>query len=263
MEGKHPLGDLAPRHVVAHEIFKLKTKGEEVFLDISGITDFKEKFPTITELCEANGILIAKGKLPVAPGCHFLMGGISVDAVGRTTIPGLYAIGETAATGVHGANRLASNSLLEGLYYGRKLALFLNELPDAPILAKPDRLCSTYETSDFLPEPDELRRQMMKHAGIIRFREGLEELDRWLGEYNADASLVGKSKKDIQTVFMLQTAKLIAKGALLREESRGAHIRSDFPDESKHFGKVHIVQSKKGFEMRDRHCEYDQITIHA
>ncbi|BAQ10966.1 L-aspartate oxidase [Bacillus sp. OxB-1] len=263
MEGKHPLGDLAPRHIVAHELFKLRTKGEEVFLDITGITGFRKKFPTITELCEANGIPIATGKLPVAPGGHFLMGGIAVDTVGRTTMPGLYAIGETAATGVHGANRLASNSLLEGLYYGRKLALFLNELQETPVFPNPLRQRSTHETADFLPEPDELRRQMMKHAGIIRSRKGLEELDRWLGSYKADSSLAGKSKKDIQTVFMLQTAKLIAKGAMLREESRGAHIRSDFPDESEHFGKIHIMQSKKGLEMRDRHCEYDQITIHA
>ena len=93
------------------------------------IDGFEQKFPTISAMCQTNGIALEDGRIPVAPGCHFLMGGIVVDSVGKTSIEGLYAIGEAACTGVHGANRLASNSLLEGLYYGKKLATFLNGLP--------------------------------------------------------------------------------------------------------------------------------------
>ncbi|MFS0576338.1 L-aspartate oxidase [Sporosarcina sp. 179-K 3D1 HS] len=264
MEGKHPLGDLAPRHIVAHEVFRLRAQGEEVFIDISSIDNFQKQFPTITELCEGNGILIKKGMLPVAPGCHFLMGGIAVDSVGRTTVLGLYALGETAATGVHGANRLASNSLLEGLYYGRKLALFLNELPEELLLFEPDSQMWTNSIAEAaLPMQDEIRRKMMQHAGIIRSGAGLEELFQWLDRYNCDVPLEGKSISDMQTIFMLQTAKLIAKSAFLREESRGAHIREEFPAESRHFGNTHIIQSRNGIEMRDRHREYDQITIYA
>lgn len=265
MNGKHPLGDLAPRHIVAHEMNARRLKGEEVFLDITTIHDFQDKFPTISKLCNKNGISIKEGKLPVSPGCHFLMGGIVADSVGRTSVPRLYAIGETAMTGVHGANRLASNSLLEGLYYGRKLALYINELENDSILFEPsESLAFPARTGRaILPEQDEIRSRMMKNAGMIRTERGLAEMENWLDQFAYEGPLDGKSVSEIQTMFMLQTAKLIVRGALLRKESRGAHIREDYPDESEQYGNIHIIQTKKGIEMRDRHCEYDQITVHA
>jgi L-aspartate oxidase len=269
MEDVHPLGDLAPRHIVTGELFRQRSMGRDVYLDISMINAFEEKLPTITAICQARGISIEDGKIPVAPGCHFLMGGIAVDTVGRTSVEGLYAIGETAATGVHGANRLASNSLLEGLHYGKKLAVYLNgqmlHSQSEPLkidLTKPGNIVN-YS----LPDKQQLREKMMANAGIIRCQSNLEQLRAWLNDYDSvgrmDFSLDESSSEDIQLLFMAQTAKLIANAALLREESRGAHKREDFPDEDVRWRKIHIVQSKKGIEMRVPHREYDQVEVHA
>ena len=127
MEGVHPYKDLAPRHVVSQTIYNKLKEGHTVYLDISSLKDFESHFPTVSSICKENGIDIKTGMLPVVPGCHFLMGGIRTDLNGQTNIPGLYAIGEVACTGVHGANRLASNSLLEGLFFGNRLASFINQ----------------------------------------------------------------------------------------------------------------------------------------
>ena len=127
MEDVHPMKDLAPRHIVAQTIYSYMENGETVYLDISMIPHFKEHFPTVADICESNGINLDEGKIPVAPGNHFLMGGIETDELSRTSIQGLYAVGEVACTGVHGANRLASNSLLEGLVYGYALGRYLDQ----------------------------------------------------------------------------------------------------------------------------------------
>lgn len=269
MEGKHPLGDLAPRHIVAQEIFKQRLNGKDVYLDISMITGFHEKFPTITALCRANGLRIEKGKIPVAPGCHFLMGGIAVNDVGKTSIDGLYALGETASTGVHGANRLASNSLLEGLHYGKKLADHLNGrlAMNSGAIRPIEPIKHSFAITGKLPSQDEIRFNMMKYAGIIRTSTELKELADWLDiflhEDLSEMQLDNQSIVEIQTLFMLQTAKLITKAALLREESRGAHNRADFPAEEIRWGLVHIIQTTKGIEMRERNGEYHQIESHA
>lgn len=269
MKGKHLLEDLAPRHIVAKEIFQQRIMGNEVYLDISHISRFEDKFPTITALCRANGISLTDRKIPVAPGCHFLMGGIAVDSIGQTSIDSLYAIGETAVTGVHGANRLASNSLLEGLYYGKKLAVHLNE----QIAKKEPNDTSLYQikssTSNIpaFPPKKEIQEKMMTYAGIIRTRSELELLQAWINEYElphlVDHSLDEWSIDNIQKLFMLQTAKLVVNAALLREESRGAHNREDFPIESKRWGQLHIVQTKKGIEMRERQHEHHETEIYA
>ncbi|WP_391206361.1 L-aspartate oxidase [Psychrobacillus sp. L4] len=269
MKGKHLLEDLAPRHIVAKEIFHLRAAGSEVYLDISSIARFEEKFPTITTLCQANGISIEAGKIPVAPGCHFLMGGIAVDSVGQTSIDGLYAIGETAATGVHGANRLASNSLLEGLYYGKKLAVHLNEQIDKNETGATSfyPLKASSLNIPVFPHKEEIQEKMMAYAGIIRTRLELELLEKWINEYDLpafmDDSLDEWSIENIQKLFMLQTAKLVVNAALLREESRGAHNREDFSVENKRWGQLHIVQSKNGTEMRERQREHTEIEIYA
>ena len=138
MEGVHPLKDLAPRHIVSQTIFDYIEKGHEVFLDIRSMNDFEKRFPSVTAICQNNGVNLSEGRIPVVPGSHFLMGGIKTDLMGRTSINGLFAIGEAACTGLHGANRLASNSLLEGLYQGKKLAQWINShskknsIPDFP-----------------------------------------------------------------------------------------------------------------------------------
>jgi L-aspartate oxidase len=269
MKGKHLLEDLAPRHIVAKEIFHQRAAGNDVYLDISMITKFEDKFPTITELCHTNGISMEDKRIPVAPGCHFLMGGIAVDSIGQTSIDGLYAIGETAATGVHGANRLASNSLLEGLYYGKKLAIHLNEqtAKNKTDVTSIYPMKTSASNIPSFPERKEIQEKMMAYAGIIRTRSELELFETWINEYDLpafiDDSLDEWSIESIQKLFMLQTAKLVVNAALLREESRGAHNREDFSEENKRWGQLHIVQTKKGIEMRERQREHNEIEVYA
>ena len=140
MEGVHPLKDLAPRHVVSQKIYEYVSKGTNIYLDIRCIPNFTERFPSITAICTENGVDLSEGRIPVVPGSHFLMGGIKTDLIGRTSIDGLFAIGEASCTGLHGANRLASNSLLEGLYQGKKLSEWINEAPLKPLTAEPEKI---------------------------------------------------------------------------------------------------------------------------
>ncbi|MGE6259551.1 L-aspartate oxidase [Heyndrickxia sporothermodurans] len=181
MADKHKLKDLAPRHIVAEAIYYERLEGREVYLDIHMIKGFKEKFPTITKFCNTYHIDLSEGKIPVAPGCHFFMGGIVTDEVGRTTIQGLYAIGETAWTGVHGANRLASNSLLEGLYFGKKLANFLNDQTIDGSLSYTNFSSTKDERKKrvHLPNKQDIRHMMMQNVGIIRTKTQLEEMQDW------------------------------------------------------------------------------------
>ncbi|MFD1928195.1 L-aspartate oxidase [Sporosarcina siberiensis] len=264
MDGKHTLGDLAPRHIVAKEIFDQRAAGVDVFLDISMISEFEKKFPTVSKICLENGVAIKTGLIPVAPGCHFLMGGISVNEVGETSVNGLFAIGETASTGIHGANRLASNSLLEGLYFGEKLAMYLNKLnPPKESLSIIEKEFQMRHDL-FIPNVKEVQQQMMLHAGIIRTKLDLLQIESWLNQFSEEENALDKySKEQIQVLFMVQCAKLIVKGALLREESRGGHIREDFSSESQSWKEMHIVQSNKGIEMRRRTNERHKVEIHA
>ncbi|MBN8200695.1 L-aspartate oxidase [Bacillus sp. NTK034] len=250
MAGLHPQGDLAPRHVVSQAIFHSLEGGKAVFLDISSIENFKSRFPTITKICEQNGVDLSTGKIPVSPGSHFLMGGIKTDLFGRTSIPGLYAIGESACTGVHGANRLASNSLLEGLYVGKRLAEWLNEQPSSrpakELIFSEAISCLTKES---LPSIEEIKMRMMKNAGIIKTKEGLLDQLAWLKGCKIKewikAELDDLSIEEVTRAFMLITAYLITDSALRRTESRGGHFRQDYPFESHEWLGKRIIQSRK------------------
>ncbi|MBG9448505.1 L-aspartate oxidase [Cytobacillus firmus] len=261
MEGLHPQGDLAPRHIVSQAIYHSLEKGKTVFLDISSIENFKSRFPTITKICEENGVDLGLGKIPVSPGSHFLMGGIKTDLLGRTSIPGLYAIGEAACTGIHGANRLASNSLLEGLYCGKRLADWLNGLPYSepaeekqshnPELRRPFK--------EDLPSIEEIKVNMMKNAGIIKTKEGLFAQMAWLEGCKIEewikADLEHFSKEEITRAFMLIAAYLITDSALRRTESRGGHFRQDYPFESPEWLGKRIIHCRKA----ERNGENEQI----
>ena len=259
MENKHPLGDLAPRHVTAFEIYKQRAKGNEVFLDISAISDFKSKFPTISQICEENGIAISQGRIPIAPGSHFLMGGISADCYGRTSIPRLLAIGETACTGVHGANRLASNSLLESITFGKLMAENLlsygtrqNHFQECPTLNKDKKLT--------LLSAKTLQEEMLKNAGIIRNREDLTKLQELLPTYDQVRffDLSKCTKQQIELTFMHITSSLIVNAALLREESRGAHIREDFARLHQGWQNKWVVFEKEKTYVREGLYEQNQ-----
>ncbi|MFK9095349.1 L-aspartate oxidase [Bacillus salipaludis] len=250
MEGVHPLKDLGPRHIVSQTIFDYIENGHEVYLDIKRINDFEKRFPSITAICRRNRVNLSEGRIPVAPGSHFLMGGVKTDLIGRTSINGLFAIGETACTGLHGANRLASNSLLEGLYQGKKLSQWMNANSKKEHIPKvPRSVPFTQEKSIFLPDVQILKEWMMKRVGIVRSKELLEEQNNWLLQLHVSdlTEFDSYSIQDIESIFLYITAALITKAALCRTESRGGHFRSDFPDEDDgNWLKKTIIQKRKG-----------------
>ncbi|WP_409251502.1 L-aspartate oxidase [Bacillus sp. SCS-153A] len=269
MDGFHPLKDLAPRHVVAERIFELRKKGINVFLSINLIKNFEEKFPSITALCRENGIDLSLGKIPVSPGCHFMMGGVVIDSVGRTNVEGLYAVGEVACSGVHGANRLASNSLLEGLVYGKRLAHWINgqARQSFPIMLKDyedkkpneKKLLNTFDVKEF-------QKRMMESAGIIREGAKLKKHLDWLHSlaFNLEENLDDLHPHDIQKYFMWINSMIVTKASLLRTESRGGHIRSDYYEEDDRcWLKTRIMHALENGEMRTWVDEQVKTKINA
>lgn len=258
MEGVHPLKDLGPRHVVSQRIYDYLKKGKQVYLDISKIKDFKRRFPSITSICENNGIWIADGKIPVAPGSHFLMGGIKTDLIGRSSIEGLYAIGEAACTGLHGANRLASNSLLEGLFQGEQLSKWINDARKEPHVRLQDYYHSPKKEKVNLPDVQLIKDLMMERVGIVRNEVNLKKQQAWLNQFKAEKiNLDACSATEMTKVFMLIIANLITESALERTESRGGHFRSDYPQEDDHnwLRKSIIHNYKQGMEKSNEHIK--------
>ncbi|RYM06636.1 L-aspartate oxidase [Sporolactobacillus sp. THM7-7] len=234
LAGKHPLEDLAPRDVVTRELFKAQRTGlaKQVYLDISMIDRFSEHFPTIARLCEEAGIDLDGGRIPVSPGAHFLMGGIATGHSGRTTLPGLYAIGEAACTGVHGANRIASHSLLEAITYAATMSQNIIQEEKIPVhTAVPDLRPATLR----LPSKKAIQRMMFQNVGIVRTEASLTRAVDWCQSWGIDFGEAGNldvTKDEAERLNMLTVAWLIASSALERTESRGGHTRIDFPEET-------------------------------
>ncbi len=226
MEGVHPMKDLAPRDVVAREVYAHYSKGENIYLDISAIDDFEQRFPTITELCTEHGVDLSKKLIPVAPGAHFHMGGVEATPQGITNIDGLYAVGEVACTGVHGANRLASNSLLEGIVFGKMLADYIN---DNPRYVDEIEFENASNTVGKLPDKLEIRKEMMDFVGIVRHKNQIHKIIDWFKKYMPDGKDFGKldinktTNSQYEIYNMLTAGWLIAKAAENRKESIGAH----------------------------------------
>ena len=234
MVEEHPLAELAPRDIVARAIWRRRQGGTEVFLE--GRTAIGERlpkrFPTVFARCAEVGIDPREDMMPVTPAVHYHMGGISVDLEGRSSIAGLWACGETSSTGVHGANRLASNSLLEGLVYGAEVADSIRradpEAPESKTVWRVARaIAATYRRCR--PEVDRTVRKRLRETtwdrvGLARSRESLLLAREQLSELD---HVLGQSPWE--TANMLLVARLITEAALLREESRGAHFRTDFP----------------------------------
>ncbi|WP_017728641.1 L-aspartate oxidase [Halalkalibacterium ligniniphilum] len=230
--GYHPLKDLAPRDEVSRAVFFAYENGKQVFLDVSNIPHFEKRFPTISARCERY-LPTWDGQIPIAPGAHFISGGIVTNENGRTTLPRLYAIGEVACTGVHGANRLASNSLLEGLVFAERLSFDLltrNDLPAANSLTEQDvNLPNEVE----LPTRKVLQKKMSSLVGIVRSEKSLTEMERWLQPYLSLSrlSIHSKTQDEFERSNLVLIASLMTRSALLRRESRGGHYRSDIPQQ--------------------------------
>lgn len=246
MTGVHPLMELAPRDIVARAIeWHWQQKGP-VFLDARPIQQFKSKFPSIFTNCHNLHINPEQELIPVRPGAHFHMGGVQTDEWGATTVPRLYAIGEVASTGVHGANRLASNSLLEGLVFAKRLA---SKLLRTGFNFKEKEIQLAEVTKEFAL-PVNLQVRMTKQVGILR------EIDK-LQKFNADFplrlfDLQHYSSQHIKHIHRYTACSLIAKAALLRDESRGAHYRSDTPDTSAQWTGKTVELSLAGITFGER-----------
>ncbi|WP_028392071.1 L-aspartate oxidase [Bacillus cihuensis] len=264
MNDVHPQKELAPRHIVAQTIYAYLKNGEQVYLDISMIADFKKRFPTIAALCENNGQDLTKARIPVAPGNHFLMGGIEVDEWGRTSVKGLYAVGEVACTGVHGANRLASNSLLEGLVFGKSVGRYLAEAPERvlPIEKKQTKRALSHL---ILPNLTVIQANIMNDAGIVRNQAKLSRLLSWLESFNIEALLfvdvTQLALRDIERINAVIVSWLIAYSAIERTESRGGHFRTDYPfehDEDWREESVVLDRNRAIHQLKGREL-YEQI----
>ncbi|SOC36524.1 L-aspartate oxidase [Ureibacillus acetophenoni] len=266
MEGKHPLGDLAPRHITAFEMYKERAKGNEVYIDISMIDHFEEQFPTITQLCKDNGVSITEGRIPIAPGSHFIMGGVVADSFGRTSIPRLLAVGEVACTGVHGANRLASNSLLEGITFGKLMAEHLIQNGTRQKNFQPVKNITSFNVKSFTLLPiEELQNEMLAKSGILRDSEGLQELIHQLPSFEQffKVDFDNLKQEKIEQIFMHITSSLIANAAFVRTESRGAHIRKDYGDLSNDWQNKWIVFENGKMNVRGGLYEFDQTSRHV
>jgi len=224
--GVHPMGDLAPRDVVAGAIdARLRALGDDcVFLDARGIDDFARRFPTVAAACRAAGIDPVRQPIPVAPGAHYSCGGVITDVYGRTELPGLFAAGEVARTGMHGANRLASNSLLEGLVVGGRAGRAAAE--HAGLFGR--TRATAIEPADCgAMTREDLQRAMSHDASVVRDANGLQRLVDTLSD--APTGVV-TTRAGLEDAALTVAARAVAMAALAREESRGCHHRAEFPD---------------------------------
>jgi len=251
-KGERFVPELAPRDVVSRAIFDemRKEKTDHVFLSLASLDPLKIKnrFPLIYKTCLERGLDITKDRIPVAPAAHYFMGGIKTDIEAKTNIPGILAAGECASTGVHGANRLASNSLLEGLVFGHRAALTAQALTPCPPLPKGEGESKGVRVSSPRLKPNEIQRYkliiktaMWNGTGIIRSKESLTVTQHKLEMMEKDLNFGPQSAEEIEVKNMLLVAKLITRAALDRQESRGAHYRSDFPMPDDLNWKRHLV----------------------
>jgi L-aspartate oxidase len=223
--GVHPMGDLAPRDVVAAAIdARMRANGDPcVYLDARGIAGFEARFPTVTAACRAAGIDPVRQAIPVIPGAHYSCGGVVTDVCGQTELTGLYAAGEVARTGMHGANRLASNSLLEGLVVGGRAGT-----ASAIHAAAAGHPLATWTGPHAYTAPNrgELQRAMSRDASVVRNAEALRRLPELL----SGAPLAVAGRRDFEDVALALTARAVAAAALARNESRGCHHRAEYAD---------------------------------
>ena len=257
MPGYHELAELAPRDVVSRCIFSemKKTGDSHMWLDITHQErdHLEKRFPTIFSTCMEYGVDMSKDYIPIAPAEHYCMGGIRTGLSGDTSIKRFYACGEAACNGIHGANRLASNSLLEGLVFGHRIGACADELINddkiAEIKSMPDFKATQENAKEYSDEEfdrkaaiEKIRRTMSSLVGIVRTKEGLEEALTIIGEIAKKAETLKCIKpEDFIVANESMLAMLLIKSAIQREESRGAHYRADFPETNDKEWKKHII----------------------
>jgi L-aspartate oxidase len=231
-------GELASRDLVARAIVREQARtGGPVYLSMQHLDPawVRARFPTITAVCATANLDLAADRIPVGPAAHYVMGGVQTDLWGNTTVPGLFAAGEVACTGVHGANRLASNSLLEGLVFGARAAAAMLE----PVRTQPLELVEPLEPLEpprtRLPQEADVRGSMWNSVGLWReealLRTAIEALDGWYAALGDDRGRVAA---------LVTVGRLMARAALRREESRGCHARADFPSRDDVKFKIHL-----------------------
>ncbi len=256
MQEYHPSGELAPRDVVTRAIIdQMKLTGANcVYLDLREIKcNLKKRFPTIYNFCMYYGVNLNSDMIPVRPAAHYFMGGVKTDMWGRTNLENLYACGEAACTGVHGANRLASNSLLEGLVFGARTGKRILETGGT----KQAKLKAEYvfpQKADILIDREDLKRSirslMWRNVGIERDGHLLEKAEQKLIDWTRYAFLKEFSDRTgFETLNMLILSILVTKAASLRKESRGTHFMKDYPVQDDANWKKHIGISKKGVQI--------------
>ncbi|MGH7167180.1 MAG: L-aspartate oxidase [Nitrospiraceae bacterium] len=241
MHRYHPVGPLAPRDIVARAIWSemASTRSRHVYLDVTHLsaTFIKRRFPTIYSTCLRYDIDITEEWIPVSPSAHYLMGGVRTDTSGATSLPGLFAAGEVACSGVHGANRLASNSLLEGLVFGARAALAAisfasqSRRPAPPLPSARDLdagpLCVLNDAEKLRSS---LRRLMWGKVGLVRTGDSLAAATAQLSRWERVVARPFSTRRDLEVKNMIEVARCITTAALCRENSVGAHYRADFPD---------------------------------
>jgi L-aspartate oxidase len=260
MLAEDPRAELAPRDIVARAIYRCmeRTQHPNVYLDLSHLDPVmvRERFPGINRMCRSFGLHITRDRIPVRPGAHYMIGGVTVDLSGRTTLPGLWAAGEVTSSGLHGANRLASNSLIEGLVYGTLCARGAaaaaekarDDLRALPLRFQADLEAST-DSLDVADITNSLRSLMVRKMGIVRDRARLIEAQRNV-EFWCRYVLIREfdSRAGWELQNLLTVARLMIDAALRREESRGTHFRSDFPKPDDAHWIRHMVSLPLGSE---------------
>ncbi len=256
----HPEAELAPRDVVSRAIMtEIRASGrDEVFLDLRHLKAgfVQKRFPRIYETCLSYGLRADRDLLPIHPAAHYMMGGVRSDTDGRTSLPGLFACGEVACAGVHGANRLASNSLLEGVVFGKRAGNSAREQLSRPFNA-PDSLFRSFvkkpassaelSAGEIGAARKAIQRVMWEHVGIIRDAEGLESAANELRKLSWLEDTVTADAHALETRNIFYTAAAILYAAKMRTESRGAHFRADFPSrDDEHWLAHKVVSPEKG-----------------
>jgi L-aspartate oxidase len=239
MHRYEPAGDLASRDLVSRAMVREAARtAAPVYLTLAHLDAafVRRRFPTIADACGRAGLDLTRDRIPVSPAAHYLMGGIETDLDGRTSLEGLFAAGEVACTGVHGANRLASNSLLEGLVFGARAARAMRDGDGGAAALPPVDLQESVLPSanpGSMPSADEVRNLMWDAGGVLRtgpaLERAVERLDAWVGAAQAAWRLAPRDREVRRVSSIATVGWLIVRAALRRVESRGAHFRTDFP----------------------------------